>query len=478
MPFDGASHPIKTLSHANCVVDRIYDQENVDTDFINAFNLLIPAVVKANRGIDIQAPSTGDMVLLMKSEMITAAKQAFQQVYGVESLTTEFNDNPELLLKRVLGQHKTEAGGALANTTYTQEKIALNGQKPYDMEVLMTLAEGSDGDVVKQSYSEETFQDDIRYGGALTCHVVQYNGNRTMYTVVDDTKPTDDYDLSSHAFDKLKSGEFDQYQVEGFAFENPNKDKLASKLLEAIEIGNARRAEKGLEPIHVVIGASAQFVCEHNQAFKSFVHDIINISPVSIHANTGEFRRLFDMDKQWREYWNAFFEGLEGKKLQEAKDSSPEYRQAKTEANLAAIQYVMDNYGVPYEKERDRNHFEMIITDGGDTGYGVSNDEFFEFKPPKISGKIISSVGAGDNFMGAARALRDFGFDLQSSMYAGAAMASHVLQQFAARPEYDDTPSRAFGIEGPAVILHNANVLPAFAYKDVLETNPYGYPQP
>ena len=70
-------------------------------------------------------------------------------------------------------------------------------------------------------------------------------------------------------------------------------------------------------------------------------------APISIHANTGEFRRLLDNDEEWRVEAEAEFreKGLQGRELEAAKKGSKDYRAAKTAANVDSVQKAMREFG-------------------------------------------------------------------------------------------------------------------------------------
>lgn len=425
----------KTFAILNCVVDQLYDADGVNHDNMEAFLKSLPSVL-GHTGME--TPRAGDTILLSQSHLKEAASRAL----GIQD---EFN---AAALKDIFGTPKLAPGGSLANTIATIAASQKGGKALSETRVLSILDDGEAGQVFKNSYPDGVVLEDVVDGECLTVHVVPYDGDRSQFPTFSDTNASTK-GLSTHIFGHLQKGEYDTVMFEGFMSDSPNFESDYKTLLTAIGAANMQREMMGLEPTHLVITAGAQHVC-NNPAFREFVKEATKLTRVSVHANTGEFRRLIDNDEQWRVNAQKDFVGLEGRDLEKAKRGSTEYRAAKSAANIDSIQKVMSEWGADTDFD-----LELVVTDGPNPGYVVNNDHYIEVTPePLDPATIVNKVGAGDAFMAFYRLARQLGLSQDKSMKAGGIGATHTLQQEEARPTVEDHSIIDWhGYEGPVKLL-------------------------
>ena len=421
----------KTFAILNCVVDHLYDAKGVNEATMEDF---LKALPKAMGQPSMETPRAGDTILLSQSQLNAAACDAL-------GLSDEFN---AAALEQIFGAPRLAPGGSLANTIATIASSQKGGMSISDTTILTILDEGEAGNVFKSSYPDGVVLSDAVDGECLTVHVVPYDGDRSQFPTFSDTNAST-ISLSPHIFSHVKTGEYDTVMFEGFMSDSPNFESDYKTLLTAIGAANMQREMMGQEPTHLVITAGAQHVC-NNPAFREFVKEASTLTNVSVHANTGEFRRLMDNDEQWRVDAQKDFVGLDGRDLEKAKRGSPEYRAAKSAANIDSIHKAMNELGTDNEFD-----LEFVVTDGPNTGYVINNDHYIEFTPDTLDPTtIVNKVGAGDAFMAFYRLGRQLGLSQEDSMRAGGIGATHTLQQEEARTKYDVSINN---LSGPAALL-------------------------
>jgi sugar/nucleoside kinase (ribokinase family) len=227
--------------------------------------------------------------------------------------------------------------------------------------------------------------------------------------------------------------------VEGFLADTPHFVKLYKKILERIQASNEIRANSGGNPIHLVISAAAQHVAS-NANMRNFVADAIATTDVTIHANTGEFRRLMDNDEVWRQEFNDRnndpFRGLSGEDLETAKKDHPAYRDAKVLANKATLERAKALVELAKEEGRE---LRFVVTDGGHDAYVLDMDDLIIITPPKLDmSTVVNKVGAGDAFMAGFWIGELLGLKNLESMMMGYNYAAEIMQQGPARFEPGD----------------------------------------
>lgn len=429
--------PKKAIAILSCVVDHLYEDGHVHDRHMEEFLKAIPEALGLP---NMEVPRTGDTILMSKSQFVAAENIALKAIFkeAAEAEGKIFND------------YKLAPGGSLANTIATIAHSKKDGEPIVDTTILTVLDEGEAGDVFKQSYPDGVVLEEVVEGECLKVHVVPYDGDRSQFPTYCDTNPTNK-GLSPYIAKHIAKGEYDEVYFEGFLADSPNFDSDSKTLIWSVGVGNVERERLfDKPPTRMIITAGAQHVC-NNPAFREFVKEATKYAPVSIHANTGEFRRLMDNDEKWRETAEADFraQGLQGRDLEKAKKASAEYRAAKVQANIDSVQKAINEWGA--EAKHD---LEIVVTDGGNTGYIINNDSYFTFEPDKLDmSTVVNKVGAGDAFMAYYRLARDLGLSQQDSVKAGGMGATYTMQQEEARPQMPARPSAWYGYSGPVGLL-------------------------
>lgn len=437
----------------NCVLDFLYEADTItdtqkqlgDKVDLDSFLARLPEYTGALKDV----PRPGDAVFL-SSEAIAQALERFFKEQGV-SLSQSFNDVS--VLQPLLGQPEIAAGGSLANTIASIASSQNHGQPLANMKFISVLDEDEAGKTFKDSMPAGTVEGPL-YGQSLYVHVIPSNNDRIMIASPSLDKSTDHHDVSEIASQTI-TDETDIIMVEGFLCSNHHHEKLFDDVLRAVENANQSRLSEGKPPIHLVITASSQPTAEID-VFRQFVENAIQTTDVTIHANTGEFRRLLDNDKDWRVAYNAThgdpFKDIEGKDLEKAKKASSDYRAAKTAANVDTI----ENIAIPMAERSDYT-IRFVVTDGGNTGYVLDNDQYITYEPnPLDKDKIVNTVGAGDAFMAGFWVGQLSDLPIEDSITSGGIFAHAAIMQQEARLS---ASTHHKGYKGPVALLAENGLL-------------------
>lgn len=439
----------KILVWCNTVIDKQYEAEHVNEALMEDF---VHAIPEAVGNPDMDVPRADDTTLLLQSQLQKASSIALKKefddaAHGHE----EIFGKPSMLV----------AGGSLANSAATILNSYFDGKPIVEGKILTNLPENEqDASVFVQSYDDGVVLQDVIQGECLEAHIVPYHGGRSQFPTINDVNPTNT-NMSPYLFTHLQKGEYDEFYLEGFVADNPNFENEAKTVLTGIGAANMQREMMGKPPMKLVITAGAQHVCD-NPVFRDFVAEAIKMTDVRIHANTGEFRRLLDNDQDWRVDAQKDFGDLKGKDLENAKKGSSEYRAAKTAANVDTIQKVMKEWVA-------NSDFDLtaVVTDGGNTGYHIHNDTYFEWQPkPFDISTIVDKVGAGDAFAGYYTLADKLGFDAQDCMDIGGLGATYTLQQKEARPQMPAHPEGWTGYDGAVSLLAKHGYVDDYADKN------------
>lgn len=448
----------------NSVVDFLHDPQHIeqitsDSDgkiSADAFLSNLPSLL--DEGLLDMAPRAGDAILITIEDLEIAANRYLQQS-GITDVKNNFNGTPSI--ERILGRYEIDAGGSLANTV-----AALAHSNYYVGSMGAPLLKASYVSVSDEGPAGKSFADSMphgvvtgsEYGQCLRVHVVPFQGDRIMIASPSKEKATDHYDISPHLESEI-SVDTDMVMFEGFLAFGQHFENIAAKTLELIETTNVERAAQSLPPIHLIITAASQPISNMDN-YREFVRKAIQTTDVTVHANTGEFRRLLDDDLAWRNQYNEAnnhpFEGLDGSELQNAKDNVDGYREAKTAANIHTIEEV----AIPSSSQSQHN-VRFVVTDGGNPAYVVSNDNYITHIPAALDkSQIVNKVGAGDAFMAGFWAGQLLGFDNEKSMQSAGIFAHAAIKQQGARlsPDLVHTVSQR-NMSGPVALLFHAGLV-------------------
>jgi len=437
--------------HDPALIEKIERESNQKISaglFLSSLPKLLP------EGMLEKAPRAGDSVLITREVLEEAAKKFLAQS-GVASLTESFNKISAV--ENILGRYTLVAGGSIANTASALAHSKTSDGTLVNMKYVTVRDEGKAGDVFTESMPKNVVTGP-RYGGCLHVHVVPFQGDRILVASPPANKPTDHYDLSKDLPVHI-SEDTDVVMIEGFLAFGKHFENIASTTLQAIRDANKKRLAGSRPPIHLVIATSAQLISSM-ETFRNFVLSAMQMTDVTIHGNTGEFRRLMDNDITWREEYDRKngnpFHGLDGSDLESAKRIAPGYREAKTAVNIETIKKI----AMPLA-QRSSYDIRFVLTDGGNSAYVVVNDAYSTHAQDALDpSEIVNTVGAGDAFMAGFWVAQFSGLQIKDSMRAGNIFAKAVIIQQEARLSSDlSFKGPGLNLSGPLALLAQKGVL-------------------
>ena len=429
----------------NAVVDYVYPTipvNGIENDFMSAMPQMFPQFVK-------EMPRPGDTLFVL-AEMMEDGAADFLKKRGLYSEKAAFNGAPAM--EQLFGKHKKYAGGSLANTMAALQHSYVGGKPLVNGKVVSTLSEGTDGDTFEAEMPAGSMAGQ-RYGQGLVCHVLPIGDDRTMITTPHVTKPSTDHNLAQDVANGAINADTDIVMFEGFlAHDEKHFDDIFDTMLREIESANVKRQLFGRSPIHLVLTVSSQGVAAM-ESYQKAVERAVKLTDVTIHSNTGEFRRLMQEDKAWRKPFEPALAGItNARELDKAKKGLAGYREAKTKANIDAI--LGKALPMVWKTSYD---LRFVMTDGGNDAYFVDKNGYQTFSPKPLDKKdMIGRVGAGDAQMAGFWAAQIMGADIKDSMYSGFAFAADCIKQHEARLSPDlkwPETGAAVAATGPVSLL-------------------------
>ena len=372
-----------------------------------------------------EAPRGGDQ-RMVDADAFDKTIDIFRQGKRWDGLGTEKELRNEA--KRIIfGKPTLHAGGSLANTFDAMVKSTIDGRPIF--EGIFRTAAGNDA-------AGQAFADTFGASGdvllspdhkTMLCHVVPIDGDRILIATPNGDKEaqnliTADNMIKEQQIKGIKTA--DKIMIGGFTCFTPNGFYIYDCLASMFDQTQLRRPE-------FVMTAANQNVVNQEMVQKQ-IRKIQRITDTTIHANTGEFRRLLGMDDHWRHFTEGRFENFSGHALEEKKQADSRYKEDKLEANMNAMRHAMQ-YASHIKADFGRST-QYIVTNGSKATYQIALGHRESLPTDKVAGsKIVSTVGAGDNHMAGYQIGKALGMTNESAMMLANRFAAAVIQSPLAR---------------------------------------------
>ncbi len=418
----------------NSVVDLQYDDAAGDAVLKNdLFSHLREYIESAGHAAGFEDnPRAGDMCLI-SAEAFDGGLIAFGKAKNLLSAADQTLDSvtqAEIVRTAVFGPAHPVAGGSLANTFHTLMNVRVNGASLVNGAFITAVGQDSYGKIFEQSLSGHIIAKER--GRQLVCHVFPTGNDRILIATPSKTNPAEGH-ITTDLIDGKITADVSRIMIGGFLFFTGRFQDVMDKVIDDVSaIDEAQRPT-------LVMTAAAQSVAEQ-PLFRAEFNKAARAADLIVHANTGEFRRLMDMDTDWRVPFHPAFKGLKGQDLEAAKEAHTAYQDAKKQANIDAIAsatalsaHIKETYG------RD---LKFVVTNGSREIYTITAEApFGAHKPHKIDkSQIVNTVGAGDNFAAGFQLGDLYGLPHANSVRMGAELAASVIQIPSAR--LDDQKSQ------------------------------------
>lgn len=387
-------------------------------------------------------PRKGDM-RLVPAEDFDAALLLFARQKGIE-VDAALSSQLQAMQVRdvVFGSAYPTAGGSLANTFHGLVTSRILGQPIINGHFITGVGECSSGGIFVDSLEGNIHYQ--RTGRQMECHVFPLDGDRILITAPANHNPAEAHIGSAiKSFENLHAQ--DRIIIGGFLFFTPSFHSVIEHVVETLEgLPRAQRPSLGITAAAQVVAASERYQQE--------VFRLASLTDTVIHGNAGEFRRLLNLDTDWRKPFEVDFAGLRGQALEEAKDTHTAYKKSKDAANDVAFARA---YDLCQRAQSFDNQLRFVVTDGARSTYVISAEGIQRFYPQSISrSQIVNTVGAGDNFAAGFQMGDILGLPHSVSVQLGSALASRVIQQAAARLDENAIAHIAAGIRTGGALAH------------------------
>jgi len=331
-------------------------------------------------------------------------------------------------VKRILfGSPTMHAGGSLANTFQAMVKSTIDGETIFDGKFRTATGRDDAGESFFNALCENGQVLQRRDFKTMLCHVVPVDGDRILIATPNGNVEAQnlisaDNMITERQIEDIKSA--GKIMIGGFTCFTPNGFDIYDRLASVFDKTQLQRPE-------FVMTAANQNVV-NQEMVQEQIRKIQRIADTTIHANTGEFRRLLGMDDHWRHFTEAQFEYLSGHALEEAKQANSRYQEDKAEANMNAMRHAMQ-YASHIKADFGRET-QYVVTNGSKATYQIALGHRESLSTAKVDrSKIISTVGAGDNHMAGYQIGKQLGLDNQSALALANTFAGAVIQSPLAR---------------------------------------------
>jgi sugar/nucleoside kinase (ribokinase family) len=328
----------------------------------------------------------------------------------------------------------------LANTFHALVTSTIDGQPIFDGMFQTAVGDDQAGVTFEQSFAVNDHMHRVDGYKTMVCNVVPIGGDRILITT-----PNGEHEAQNLVSEKLiidsDVAQADKIMIGGFTCFTPNGFGVYDRLASIFENTQLQRPE-------FIMTAAAQGVVDQDHVQKQ-IRRIQRTANTTIHANTGEFRRLMGMDDQWRHFTEGRFENLSGHILEDAKGSDSRYQMDKDQANMDAVRHAMQFSG--YLHMASARNAQYVVTNGSKATYQISNNDREKLDTAKVNkSKIVSTVGAGDNHMAGYQIGKALGLTTQNALALANKFAAAVIQSPLARLDADaETVVNGRTLRGP-----------------------------
>lgn len=436
MPFSTIELPSKTPNiHAieTAVVDLNYDEKGGNDLLKRDFFKNLPSLLD-KAGIErplAEAPRGGDMIMA-DVEYLDKALVFFGQNHALISSAQNsqhksaeyYKEQAKVVLRHIFGEAVAHAGGSEANTFDGLIHSRINGQSVCTGQFATVVGDDEFADAFEKPF--EGHFTGKRKGRTMVSHIVPIDGDRIMLTTPGGRFAAENNLTASVVCKKGRLAKADRIMLGGYLRFTPHWHDIYGKVLQHIQ-----QTPDDKNKASLVMTAAAQAVADDLEFQKTFLH-ASTIADLTIHANTGEFRRLLGMDKEWREPTLADFADVQGQALEARKKDHDVYQGHKKDANQAAIQYAVSM--CRNRKKDQKKKLRFVVTNGAKEVFVVTAQGCETYIPEKLSrDKIVNTVGAGDNQMAGFQLGDMTGLSHEESVKLGNRFARAIIQSPRAR---------------------------------------------
>jgi hypothetical protein len=316
-----------------------------------------------------------------------------------------------------------EPGGSLANTFDTLVKATINGMPLTDGRFITAIGEGLSGEVFAKSLPGKLIHPEPK-GRQLEAHVFPVDGDRILVSLPSFANPSSNC-MSARQLDEVVLDKNTKTVMLGGYMKLTGK---YNEFLDAVLNKVEAVSEKARKRPTIVLTLAAQDIAA-SQDLKDALKKASQVAFVTIFGNTGEFRRLLDLDDAWRKPHKDKWNGLAGAALENAKEADPDYQADKRAANDVAYRAAFERYC--------KDKFlpvTFVVTNGKKGVHVVNADGVSEnYEVPDAPHGVVDTVGGGDGAL-AGYVLADLmGLEQRDCISLSCVCAGEIIGKHEAR---------------------------------------------
>ncbi|MBI1274861.1 hypothetical protein GC177_02685 [bacterium] len=412
----------------SAVTDKLYPggQDELAELFVGSLHRLLPTpAIPLPRSI-----GPGDNITVLADDFHRALYQ-----FGLENGLIAPLDNPTPdaieatglgVLEHLFGHPTSAPGGALANSMAAIFASRVDNQPVADGVFITAVGDDAAG----QHYVRETGRSHIiaaAHGRQMEAHILPMGPDNRLIVAC----PRNAQENSMNALTpEFVRSSLEQCQRRAFGHINR---LMVGGYLHLLGERYADVMQTIIDFIHTlpqdkrpdVVMTLASHEAAENPVLQDAFLRLSQLTNVTVHANTGEFRRLIGrgidgglveelgldeqhtFDSVWRVPFDLLWfddqqQPLQGKALDKAKRATPDYMTAKEDANRRAFAYASSHLCT-----HSKHEVNFVVTDGGKPPVIVDSRgaHAYEGLEPFPDNQPMYTVGAGDAFAGGYQAM-------------------------------------------------------------------------
>ena len=317
------------------VIDYAYQDKNADKELRDAFLSFIRPE---------NPPRKGEQVFLSHEEWVDKVIAFGQNKAIITNADTAKSPLVSKVLTRIFGEPRVAAGCASANTFDGIACAKINGKPLVTSTFITGIGEGMAGQIFLDSLPEGSVRYAQRFGYMKEFHVFEVDGDRIGIANESRDHGASRFLTPGLLDDNVKiDNDTKMIMIDSYMIYMDQEGKLYGDFLDkAIEKTKAVSTHPATRPT-IVLNTASQPLAER-RILQSALDKATAAGPVIIVTNTGELRRLLNMDKHWRKKHEAKWCGLQGNALEKAKDADDEYQCDKLLANKETYRAAYHRY--------------------------------------------------------------------------------------------------------------------------------------
>jgi sugar/nucleoside kinase (ribokinase family) len=420
--------PSNVIAIETSIVDLHYPavapRENLKQAFISALPRLIQDKGYAAQLPMREAPRKGDMAIIPAEVLDDLCLHFAAENKLAFAANVPDHAKPALIRETLWGKPTSHAGGSLANTFDAMVYSRMNGMPLYTGTFVTSVGKDDAG-----QYFKDSFAGHIRCaqgGRQIVSHILPVDDDRIMLTTPSISDSQYAY-FDINLLDDNLLADADVIMIGGYLDGSGMLERVVDRVRAVY--GTKTQYKMDLPSPQLIVTLASQSV-----AAKYQLGDFPQNIDLTIHGNTGEFRRFLKDDTKWRErFANSFIDAhgqpLQGREAERAKNTNANYINAKQAANDQVSMQAYTLAKLCNNDREDDRELQFVVTNSARPARVVTSEGIHLLpNQPVDRSAIKSTVGAGDNHVAGYWMGRQLGLNEWGCLDLAGAFARAVIQ--------------------------------------------------